>query len=76
MKFKLNTASSDSVLAIQEKIRKNFPDTELNFELETTDKVLHIHGVPDDHDYASRIESAIKESGYEGSWLTQGLENK
>lgn len=64
------------MLAITRKIHSKFPDAELKFDLENSDKVLHVHGLPEDSVHAAQIESAIKEAGFEGSWLTRGLENK
>ena len=76
MDFKTNAECTNCVAAIQDAVRRKFPDAELKLELETTDKVLHVHGVPEDSEHAAQIESAIKEAGFEGSWLTRGLENK
>lgn len=76
MDFKTNAKCQDCVAAIKNAVRRKFPDTELKMELETTDKVLHIHGIPEDSEHAAQVESAIKEAGFEGSWLTRGLENK
>lgn len=76
MDFKTNAKCQDCVAAILRKVHSKFPDAELNLELESTDKVLHVHGVPEDSEHAAQIESAIKEAGFEGSWLTRGLENK
>lgn len=76
MKFKTNIPAPDSLAAVKEKILRKFPDAQLKFELENTDGVLHIHGVPADSHHAAQIESAIKEAGFDGSWLTEGLENK
>ena len=76
MKFKTNAKCQDCMAAISKEVHKKFPDAELKFDLENTDKVLQVHGVPEDSEHASQIESAIKEAGFEGAWLTRGLENK
>lgn len=76
MDFKTNAKCDDCVASIKQAVNRKFPDSELNLELSTTDKVLHIHGLPEDSEHASQVEAAIKEAGFEGSWLTRGLENK
>lgn len=55
---------------IQTAVRRKFPDASLKFELQNTDNVLQIHGIPEDSDHAAQVESAIKEAGYDGAWLS------
>ena len=76
MDFKTNAKCSNCVAAIKQEVQRKFPDAEISLELETSDKVLHVHGIPEDSQHASQVESAIKEAGFEGSWLTRGVENK
>ena len=76
MQFKTNISGKESAEALFSKLKERFPDAELNLEEESADKVLHVHGIPEDSEHAARVESAIKESGFEGSWLTRGEENK
>ena len=76
MDFKTNAKCSDCMAAIKMALKRKFPDSELKLELESDDKVLHIHGLPEDSEHAAQVESAIKEAGFEGAWLTRGLENK
>ena len=72
MQFKTNAKCQDCMAAIMKEVNRKFPDAELKFETENTDKVLHIHGIPEDSEHAAQIESAIKEARFQGSWLTQG----
>lgn len=76
MQFKTNITCKNCAAAVSNAVKQKFPNAELEFELESADKVLHVHGVPEDSVHAARVESAIKEAGFEGSWLTRGLENK
>lgn len=76
MDFKTNAKCQDCVLAIKRAVQRKFPNAALDLELESSDKVLHVHGVPEDSEHARQIEDAIKEAGFEGAWLTRGLENK
>ena len=76
MDFKTNARCEGCVAEITKAVKNKFPNAELNLELGNSDKVLHVHGVPEDSQYAAQIESAIKEAGFEGSWITRGIENK
>ena len=76
MDFKTTAKCSDCVAAIKETLKRKFPNEDIKLELEDTDRVLHVHGLPEDTLHARQVEDAIKEAGFEGSWLTRGLENK
>ena len=76
MDFKTNAKCSDCVASITKEVKRKFPDADIKLELETADQVLHIHGIPEDSEHAAQVESAIKEAGFEGAWLTRGVENK
>ena len=76
MKFKTNATCAHCASDIKKAVKSKFPDAELELDLESVDKVLHVHGVPENSVHASQIESAIKEAGFTGSWLTRGEENK
>ena len=76
MDFKTNAKCEGCIEEISRSVKRKFPNAELNFDIENNDKVLHVHGIPEDSEHAVQIENAIKEAGFEGSWLTRGLENK
>ena len=76
MQFKINTTSSDSLLAIQDKIRNKFPNAALAFEVNNEENVLKVNGLPSDNLHAEEIERAIAETGFNGSWLQRGIDNK
>lgn len=76
MNFKTNAKCKDCEAAISLAVKRKFPDAQLNFELQNSNKVLQVHGIPEDSEHAAQVESAIKEAGFEGAWLTRGLENK
>lgn len=71
MDFKTNIKCEGCASAISRVVKRKFPDAEIKYELENTDKVMHVHGVPEDSEHAAEIESAIKEAGFEGSWIQQ-----
>lgn len=76
MKFKTNAKCQDCIATIKHEVHKKFPNAALKLDLENEDKVLEVHGVPEDSEHAAQIERAIEEAGFKGSWLTRGLENK
>lgn len=76
MRFKTNAKCTECETAIKRAVKREFPDATLEMELENTDKVLHVHGIPENSHNAALVESAIKEVGFQGSWLVDGLENK
>lgn len=76
MQFKTNAKCNGCVNEITKAVKQKFPDAELSLDLQTADKVLDVHGVPEDSLHASMVESAIKEAGFTGTWLTRGVENK
>ena len=76
MDFKTNAKCSDCAAAITDAVKRKFPDAKLKMDLESDDKVLQVHGIPEDSEHASQVESAILEAGFKGSWLTRGVENK
>ena len=71
MKFKTNAKCQDCMADIIKAVKRKFPDADLKFELENTDKVLHVHGIPEDSNHAAEVESAIKEAGFDGAWVSQ-----
>lgn len=75
MDFKTNAKCKECASAITLAVKRKFPNAELNIELENSDKVLHVHGIPEDAEHAAEVENAIKEAGFRGAWLTRGLEN-
>ena len=76
MTFKTNAKCEDCVAAIKEAVQKKFPDAKLNLDLESADKVLHVHGIPENSENAALIERNIEEAGFKGAWLERGFENK
>ena len=76
MLFKTNARCSGCIDKISQAVKNIFPDAQLQFDLESTDKILKVHGIPENNQNASRIEAAIQETGFKGAWLTRDLENK
>lgn len=69
MEFKTNAKCAGCSAAITGAVKKVFPNAELALDLESADKVLHVHGVPENGENAAKIISAIEESGFTGAWI-------
>ncbi|MBD5371544.1 MAG: heavy metal transport/detoxification protein [Bacteroides sp.] len=74
MKFKTNAKCIGCSTTILNKMRSQFPDQEWSLDLESADKVLEAHGMPDDPAKAAEIEAAIASTGFNGSWLRPAAE--
>lgn len=69
MKFKTNAKCGGCSAKILKGLQEKFPNQEWSLDLDSADKVLEMHGVPDDADKAAEVEKAIAETGFKGSWL-------
>ena len=50
-------------------MNSKFPNAQLSLDLDTADKVLEVHGLPEDTEHARQVEAAIAETGFNGSWI-------
>lgn len=71
MKFKTNAKCGGCSATILNAVRSRFPNQEWSLNLETTDKVLEMHGVPDDAEKAAQVEKTIAETGFKGAWIRE-----
>lgn len=71
MKFKTNAKCAGCSSAILNAMQTKFPDDKWTLDLNTADKVLECHGVPDDAGKAAQIIKTLEETGFKGSWITQ-----
>ena len=71
MKFKTNAKCAGCSSAILGAVRSRFPNQEWSLDLSTEDKVLEMHGVPDDAEKAAQVVKTIEETGFKGAWITQ-----
>lgn len=69
MKFKTNAKCEGCRSAILDGMNKKFPNAEWSMELESADKVLEVHGLPESEEHAAKVEAAIAETGFKGSWI-------
>ena len=73
MKFKTNARCQGCKATIMNHIENRFPNMKWTMDLDSVDKILECHGVPDDSAQAAEIEKAIAETGFKGSWLPAGM---
>ena len=71
MKFKTNAKCAGCSTKILGAMRSKFPNQEWSLDLDSADKVLEMHGVPDDAAKAAEVVKTIEETGFQGSWLTR-----
>lgn len=71
MKFKTNAKCAGCSSAILNAMQTKFPDEKWTLDLNTADKVLECHGVPEDAEKAALIIRILEETGFKGSWITQ-----
>lgn len=69
MKFKTNAKCGGCKSAIMKAVQDRFPDAEWSMELESADKVLEVHGLPENAETAAQVEKTIAETGFKGTWL-------
>lgn len=71
MKFKTNAKCGGCRNAILAAVNEKFPDMKWSMELESADKVLECHGIPEDAEKAAQIVKTIEETGFQGAWLKE-----
>ncbi|MDE6793527.1 MAG: hypothetical protein K2J48_10650 [Muribaculaceae bacterium] len=75
MQFSTNAKCTHCQSTILNAMRSRFPNAEWSLDLENADKVLTVHGIPEDADHASQVLKTLEETGFKGAWLTQGDNN-
>lgn len=71
MKFKTNARCAGCKTAILSAMNNNFPNAEWSMDLENVDKVLEVHGIPEDSEHAAQVLKTLKETGFDGSWIKE-----
>lgn len=71
MQFKTNAKCAGCSSAILNAMQTKFPNEKWTLDLNTADKVLECHGVPDDAEKAAQVIKTLEETGFKGSWITQ-----
>ncbi|MDE6716554.1 MAG: heavy metal transport/detoxification protein [Muribaculaceae bacterium] len=71
MRFKTNAKCEGCKTTILNHLQSRFPNENWTLDLENSDKVLEMHGVPDDETQAREVEAAVAETGFKGTWMPQ-----
>ncbi len=71
MKFKTNAKCNGCKTAILNAMQQKFPNAQWSMEVESADKVLEVHGIPEDDTTAAQIEKTLEETGFKGSRLPE-----
>lgn len=71
MKFKTNARCAGCKTRILEAMNNKFPNAEWSMDLEDADKVLEVHGIPEDDATAAEVIKTLEETGFKGSRLQQ-----
>lgn len=50
-------------------MNKKFPNAEWSLDLDSADKELEVHGIPEDAETAAQVIKTLEETGFKGSWL-------
>ena len=69
MKFKTNAKCEGCSSTILSAMNSKFPNAQWSLDLDTADKVLEVHGLPEDTEHSRQVEAAIAETGFNGSWI-------
>lgn len=72
MRFQTDAMCNHCQKTILAEMNRRFPNMEWSLDLDSANKVLECHGIPDDAEMAQRVVSAIEETGFKGSWLPAG----
>lgn len=71
MKFKTNARCGGCRAAIMKAVEAKFPNAEWSMDLEDADKILEVHGIPENAETAAEVEKTLAETGFKGTWLPQ-----
>ncbi len=71
MKFKTNARCAGCKARILEAMNNKFPNAQWDMDLEDADKVLEVHGIPENAESAAEVVKTLEETGFKGSWLQQ-----
>ena len=69
MKFSTNARCAGCQKAILDAMNKKFPNAEWSLDLDSADKELEVHGIPEDAETAAQVIKTLEETGFKGSWL-------
>lgn len=69
MKFKTDASCNHCKTTILNKMQSKFPNAQWSLDLDHEDKILEVHGLPENEETASQVEKTLEETGFNGTWL-------
>ena len=69
MKFKTDASCGHCKATILKAMHAKFPNAEWDLDLEHADKILEVHGLPENAENAAMVEKTLEETGFKGTWL-------
>lgn len=69
MKFKTNARCAGCKNAILNAVQEKFPNAQWDMDIDNVDKILEVHGLPENAETAAEVEKTLAETGFTGSWL-------
>lgn len=75
MQFKTNARCQGCSAAILKAMSDKFPNARWSMDLESADKILEGHGLPENAETAAQVEKTLAETGFKGSWIERGDNN-
>ncbi|MBD5194770.1 MAG: heavy metal transport/detoxification protein [Bacteroidales bacterium] len=69
MKFKTDASCGHCKATILKAMQAKFPNAEWDLDLEHADKILEVHGLPENAENAAMVEKTLEETGFKGTWL-------
>ncbi len=69
MLFTVNAQEEASRDALLNHVQSQFPNARWNSDLQTADRYLEVHGIPEDAETAAKVVKSIEETGFKGAWV-------
>lgn len=71
MRFTTNAKCAGCQMAILAAMNSHFPNAEWSLDLDNVDKILEVHGIPEDSKTAAQVLKTLEETGFKGSWIQE-----
>ena len=69
MKFKTTAKCEGCKAAILEAMQERFPNAQWSMDIDNADKILEVHGIPENAETAAEVMKTLEETGFKGTWL-------
>lgn len=69
MQFSTNARCAGCQSAILGAMNKKFPNAQWSMDLDNADKILEVHGIPEDAEHAAQVIKTLEETGFKGAWI-------